>query len=1007
MQAARKTTVAILTAGVLFSGSIWASPVTSQDARTTVDGWLSLQQPHQQTRLSKPAMGAATTVNDTSGNALCHVVQLDPEGFVIVATDDRLEPIICFSPAGRFVASPQNPLYALVSQDLPRRLSHAKKAAAGAEHAARPGARKKWAALQQAALPAAAAQPDAPGALNAAGLSDVRVAPLIQTRWDQNAVANTNACYNYYTPPYSEGNSSNYPSGCIATALSQLLRYWRYPVAGVGTNARTIYVNDVAQSRRLRGGDGAGGPYDWENMVTNPASNCTLAQRQAIGALCADAGTAVGMSYHYASSYTAAWLQQYALTTVFGYSNAVCSQSVGPSGTLDASAIVGIINPNLDAGCPVLLGVAGDLYAHAIVCDGYGYNLSTLYHHLNMGWGGFDDAWYALPLIDPAGLSYTFNLIQTIIYNAWTNQTGEIVSGRVLTAGGMPIPDALVTATRAGGGTYTTTSDARGIYALAGIPSSSSYTMSTVKAGCIFTGQVFTTGWSTNFSFASGNLWGVDLVSTEPGVTMDVSGTPLNRTNGAAVVTVTLSKPCALPVTVTLALSGTAAVEADYTVSATNLTILPGNLTATATLTPLPNPLTCGHTTIVVDLDNVVNASELGVQQVVVQIVDDLAPPDSPSNFRALAANSSMIRVSWKPNASNDTVLVAWNSSPNFGTPVAAYATNDWISGGGTILYAGSATTVTHTCLASSTSYFYQAWSVNSKGVCSTGLFCSATTSNRTTLPFTYGFEDPDHFFATWPQEVMIGNTAWCVAGSLGTRSAALYIPGVKTRLLTPRLDFGTDARNAQLSFRHRMPASATNQDTLCVYYKTNASESGTLLMAYTNAIASWTVQTIPLPNPNNSYTVVFEGYAKGGGGISLDDVSIVAHIPTATSFTVWTQLHTPGNPITNAFAVDRDGDGVPNGIEYAFGTNWAAGTPLLNIRIVAGVPVVEVPCLDAQAGPYAGACVEVAHDLAAPHWTNRVHAVGGSDKPSNRDWFQPDVDGSNSFFRLRAVLLE
>ena len=74
-------------------------------------------------------------------------------------------------------------------------------------------------------------------------VSDVRIAPLTQTTWDQQtaAAAGTAACYNYYTPPYGAGNTTNYPAGCVATAMAQLMRYYQFPTTGVGTASFTIY----------------------------------------------------------------------------------------------------------------------------------------------------------------------------------------------------------------------------------------------------------------------------------------------------------------------------------------------------------------------------------------------------------------------------------------------------------------------------------------------------------------------------------------------------------------------------------------------------------------------------------------------------------------------------------------------------------------------------------------------------------------------------------------------
>ena len=107
-----------------------------------------------------------------------------------------------------------------------------------------------------------------------------------------------------------------------------------------------------------------------------------------------------------------------------------------------------MINPNLDARYPVLLGIEGSS-GHAVVADGYGYSASTLYHHLNLGWSGASTAWYALPLID-TGSGFTFKVVDQCVYNAYTNGSGEIISGRVLDQISRPVINATVTATRTG-----------------------------------------------------------------------------------------------------------------------------------------------------------------------------------------------------------------------------------------------------------------------------------------------------------------------------------------------------------------------------------------------------------------------------------------------------------------------------------------------------------------------------------------------------------------------------
>jgi hypothetical protein len=128
---------------------------------------------------------------------------------------------------------------------------------------------------------------------------------------------------------------------------------------------------------------------------------------------------------------------------------------------------------------------------------------------LNLGWSGASTAWYSLPLIDTS--LYTFTNIDGCVFNAYTNGVGEIISGRVLDQIGRPVVNASVTATRTGGGAYTTTTDTQGIYALARIPSASSYSITITKANYSSASTNLTTGTSTDMTSTSGNRWGADL----------------------------------------------------------------------------------------------------------------------------------------------------------------------------------------------------------------------------------------------------------------------------------------------------------------------------------------------------------------------------------------------------------------------------------------------------------------------------------------------------------------
>ena len=511
------------------SSSLWATPTTADEAQRVVEGWLSLEA----APLGVKVGGQVKEVKSFSskeGSDLYYVVYLNPTGFVIVPGDDLVEPIIGFLPEGQYDPSPDNPLGAMVSQDLPGRVLAARQMekqvqTEGLQLAPTDVyavAQRKWTMLAKSFTATEAVE------LGLPSISSVWVAPLVQSTWDQSLV-NSAACYNYYTPPGSAASASNYVCGCVATAMAQLMRFWQYPTTGVGTGTYTISINGTATTRNLRGGDGAGGAYNWGSMPLVPNSSITTTQRQAIGALTHDAGVSVNMNYTASSSGTDALKASTAFVNTFGYSNAKNAYNSGNN--IPVANRNNMVNPNLDAGYPTLLGIYGSVGGHAIVCDGYGYNSATLYHHLNMGWSGSNNAWYNLPTIDTSWA--TFDVLNEIVYNVYKTGSGEIISGRVTDTGGTPISGVTVTATGPGG-PYTATTNANGIYALPKVASVATYSVSASKTGSTFTPnpQSVTTGISTNLSRTTGNKWGINFTgSVVPTPAISVTPTSLTATS--------------------------------------------------------------------------------------------------------------------------------------------------------------------------------------------------------------------------------------------------------------------------------------------------------------------------------------------------------------------------------------------------------------------------------------------------------------------------------------------
>ena len=419
--------------------------------------------------------------------ATFHVVKLKGNGFVVMSSDTAREPVVAFSSGGDLVESDNNPLWVLLKNDLALRVredvassgkSGLLKANMGGSSSS--GNEAKWNRLLGKSS----------GLLRTSqgvsAISDVRVAPLVQSRWNQDKVAG-DYCYNYYTP-------NHYVCGCVATAGAQIMRYFEWPRSSVNVAKFTnkyCYLQGTKTTYTTQGGY-----YDWSLMPLVPNSSITDAERQTIGKLTSDIGICVGMDYDTASnggSSASGYMLAEAFTNHYGYANVLAAEwgrSVDVSGTDDMK---NALLSNFDAGLPVAIGLYG-AGGHEIVGDGYGYSGDTLYLHFNMGWSGSDDAWYAPP--DMAG-TYNFNIMDGFVCNIFTNSAyanGVICSGRVLDSLGAPIENAVVSVKKGNGSVLrSTTTNAKGIYALVltSVPkNSTTYTLIATASGFSATNSV-------------------------------------------------------------------------------------------------------------------------------------------------------------------------------------------------------------------------------------------------------------------------------------------------------------------------------------------------------------------------------------------------------------------------------------------------------------------------------------------------------------------------------------
>ncbi|MDR1979129.1 MAG: C10 family peptidase [Synergistaceae bacterium] len=498
---------------LLLSSPSWGKPVAPDEAALAVRGWLAIDgRPLEESPGS--VSGKVRMYGDSSEvfsgeKALYYAVFLEPRGIVFVPADDLVEPILAWQPGATDYDPGENgPFQALAIADLKARVKAARETTAkfyGLGAGSGSEERSKWNLLKTAK-----AVDGEMSAKSLSSVSDLRVEPLLKSAWAQSG---TPPLYNYYTP-------KNYVTGCVATAVGQVLRYFKYPQAGIGAKTFSFTVDGRSQSGTTRGGDGRGGPYRWDGMPLQPDSAAiTTAERQNIGALLSDIGMSIKAGYTSGETGAMMALAYKRLTDTFRYSNAAYGATVSRTQffPIPADVLSRMINPNLDAGLPVLVGIsAGNGGGHAIVADGYGYSASTLYHHLNMGWGGSDNVWYALPKVDA---SFSYNIVDECIYNLYQTGKGEIVSGRVLDASGAPVSGAAVALT--GSATASATTNAKGVFAFAKLPSNGTYTLTAKKAGYTFGRQTVKTGRSVSpevlnagsvtlpGSNVCGNLWNV------------------------------------------------------------------------------------------------------------------------------------------------------------------------------------------------------------------------------------------------------------------------------------------------------------------------------------------------------------------------------------------------------------------------------------------------------------------------------------------------------------------
>lgn len=302
----------------------------------------------------------AYTLNSTDSTSTMPLLYVftptSQKGYVIVAADDAVEPIVGYSSNNHFNSTTMPPQL----QSMLQQIGHSIAEAAKKTHE-----REKEATTSL--LPKPPIQPL---------LNDIR--------WGQEKP------YNSMTPIINQAHA---PTGCVATALAQIMYYHRYPARGMGESYYG-YTNFFQSGKTVQ--LGAHGDYEWEKMSPNydVYANHSEETSQAVGLLLYEVGAACNMKYGSQESYSSGANALKALQKHFNYPTARLIRRMNKSATEWEE----LIYNELAAERPVYLDGVAAQFGHAFVCDGYD---GKGYYHINWGWDGQANGYFKFSLLSP------------------------------------------------------------------------------------------------------------------------------------------------------------------------------------------------------------------------------------------------------------------------------------------------------------------------------------------------------------------------------------------------------------------------------------------------------------------------------------------------------------------------------------------------------------------------------------------------------------------------------
>ena len=381
-----------LLALVLGIGMVQANPVNVSQAKYV--GQQFVQANFQQSRQTDD-LTLVYTGTSTRGDACFYVFNVGSNGFVMVSADDFYRPIIGYSDNHNFDTNINPELGYMLNQLIASRTGRLTGKAA-------PKIAAEWQSVMNSGR-----------LISRNGGRDKFY--LVQTKWDQKDP------YNLYCPEAANGPGGRCYAGCVATAMSQMMKYWNHPIHGTGSHTYNSGGPGYPSYPGLSANFGET-TYDWDNMPIYLSNNSPQEQIEAVATLMYHCGVSVNMMY--APDGSGAYSQDVpqSIRQYFSYTNQAVYRS-RDSYTYDVWA--SMLKESFDMGWPLYYSGQSSEGGHAFVCDGYDDN--GLFHY-NWGWSGSGDDYYDFDLMDyNTSDGAIFNFVPDGVYNTTAQAPTNLV----------------------------------------------------------------------------------------------------------------------------------------------------------------------------------------------------------------------------------------------------------------------------------------------------------------------------------------------------------------------------------------------------------------------------------------------------------------------------------------------------------------------------------------------------------------------------------------------------